>query len=269
MELLQSCCKPSIHTSFGINILNMRGLSYLGLTMSIPLLLMPWLLVLPGYQQRWYWLFRVCRSLSYLRKDFIYPVFQITASPSARSRQLWRRTGNFFKAFLQFYVYDLRFKAAGLTTFFIEFWTLIYLCISIWRNDIKCKYMFMFPLQKLARKGLKSNILEPVYMPGKFPKYTNGLFLMAQYLQMFISPLMKDHLTVKTTWRGGLIGEVPLYCKIFSCACIRDFHEYLDVEYLHVCEHSPIARCSKCNACYDVFRWYIDIYIHTVYSWWS
>ena len=51
-------------------------------------------------------------------------MFQITASPSARSRQLWRRTGNFFKTFLQFYVYDLRFKAAGLTTILIEFWTL-------------------------------------------------------------------------------------------------------------------------------------------------
>ena len=26
--------------------------------------------------------------------------------------------------------------------------------ISMWSNDIKCKYMFMFPLQNLARKGL-------------------------------------------------------------------------------------------------------------------
>ena len=51
-------------------------------------------------------------------------VFQITASPSARSRQLWRRTGNFFKDFPQFFVHDLRFKAGGLTTFLTEFWTL-------------------------------------------------------------------------------------------------------------------------------------------------
>ena len=54
-----------------------------------------------------------------------HSVFQITASPSARSRQLWRRTGNFLKTFLQFYVYDLRFKAAGLATFLVEFWTLV------------------------------------------------------------------------------------------------------------------------------------------------
>ena len=25
---------------------------------------------------------------------------------------------------------------------------------SMWRNDTKCKYMFMFPLKKIARKGL-------------------------------------------------------------------------------------------------------------------
>ena len=49
----------------------------------------------------------------------------MTASPSVRSRQLWRRSGNFLKTFLQLYVYDLRFKAAGLTTFWLEFWTLM------------------------------------------------------------------------------------------------------------------------------------------------
>ena len=28
--------------------------------------------------------------------------------------------------------------------------------ISMWRNDTKCKYMFMFPLKNLARKGLNA-----------------------------------------------------------------------------------------------------------------
>ena len=28
--------------------------------------------------------------------------------------------------------------------------------ISMWSNDIKCKYMFMFPLKNLAHKGLKT-----------------------------------------------------------------------------------------------------------------
>ena len=77
----------------------------------------------------------------------VWPVFQITASPSALSRQLWGRTGNFFKTFLQFYVYDLRFKAAGLTTYLIEFWTLVWRVapprlmygvkapLRIWGND--------------------------------------------------------------------------------------------------------------------------------------
>ena len=39
-------------------------------------------------------------------------------------RQLWRRTGNLLLIFLQFYVYDLRFKAGGPTTFLTEFQTL-------------------------------------------------------------------------------------------------------------------------------------------------
>ena len=55
--------------------------------------------------------------------------------------------GTFFKTFLQFYVYDLRFKAAGLTTYLIEFWTLVWRVapprlmygvkapLRIWGND--------------------------------------------------------------------------------------------------------------------------------------
>ena len=80
--------------------LNVRGPSYLGLTRSISWLLMPWLFTSPGHQQPWYWLYRICRSFSYLRKC--------------------------------------------LNT-----------CVkSMWRNDIKCKYMFMFPQKNLACKEL-------------------------------------------------------------------------------------------------------------------
>ena len=52
--------------------LNVRGPSYIGLTRSISWLLMPWLLPSPGYQQSWYWLYRICTSFSYSRKDFKY-----------------------------------------------------------------------------------------------------------------------------------------------------------------------------------------------------
>ena len=52
--------------------LHVRGTSYLGLNRSILWLLMPWLLTSPGHQQPWYWLCRICRSWSYLRKDFKY-----------------------------------------------------------------------------------------------------------------------------------------------------------------------------------------------------
>ena len=48
------------------------GYGYLSLTRSISWLLMPWLLTSPGHQQSWHWLYRICRSFSYLRKDFKY-----------------------------------------------------------------------------------------------------------------------------------------------------------------------------------------------------
>ena len=63
---------------------------------------MPWLLASPRHQYPWYWLCRICKSLSYI------------------------------------------------TT-----------CVmSIWKNDIHCKYMFMFLLKNLARK---------VLILGKYP----------------------------------------------------------------------------------------------------
>ena len=52
--------------------LNVRGPRYLGLTRSLSWLLMPWLLTSPGHQQPWYWLCRIGRLLSYLRKDLKY-----------------------------------------------------------------------------------------------------------------------------------------------------------------------------------------------------
>ena len=88
--------------------LNVRGPSYLGLTRSISRLLMPWLLTSPGHQQPPYWLYRICRSFSYLRKC--------------------------------------------LSTCFK----------SMWRNGIRCKYMFMFPQKKIARKGIYQYIASMV-----------------------------------------------------------------------------------------------------------
>ena len=57
---------------FSFLTLNVRGPSYLGLNRSISWLLMPWLLTSPGHQQPCYWLYMICRSLSYLRPDFKY-----------------------------------------------------------------------------------------------------------------------------------------------------------------------------------------------------
>ena len=52
--------------------LNVQGPSYPGLTWSISWLLMPWLLTSPEHRQPWYWLCKIGRFLSYLRKDFNY-----------------------------------------------------------------------------------------------------------------------------------------------------------------------------------------------------
>ena len=57
---------------YSLLTLNVRGPSYLGWTRSVSWLLMPWLLTSPGHQQSWYWLCRICRSWSYMRKDFKY-----------------------------------------------------------------------------------------------------------------------------------------------------------------------------------------------------
>ena len=50
--------------------LNVQGPIYIGFTRSISWLLMPWLITSPWHQQPWYWLCRIDRFLSYLRKDF-------------------------------------------------------------------------------------------------------------------------------------------------------------------------------------------------------
>ena len=46
---------------------NVQGLSYLSLTGSISWLLMAWLLVSPGRQQPWYWLYKISKSWSNTR----------------------------------------------------------------------------------------------------------------------------------------------------------------------------------------------------------
>ena len=106
------CCGASHFNIllFPLLTLNVRRPSYLGLTRSISWLLMPWLLMSPGHQQPWYWLCRICRSWSSLRKDLSTCV------------------------------------------------------LSMWSNDIKCKYMSMFPLKKLALKWLSYTNSAELYL---------------------------------------------------------------------------------------------------------
>ena len=54
-----------------------------------------------------------------------WTVLEIPRGPPVQGQQLCRRTRNFLLIFLQFYVYNLRFKAWGPTTFSTEFQTLV------------------------------------------------------------------------------------------------------------------------------------------------
>ena len=70
-----SCCFLLVYiitSKIYFNWFNVRGSSYLGLTRSLSLLLMSWLLASSGHQHPRYWPCRICRSLPYLRKDFNY-----------------------------------------------------------------------------------------------------------------------------------------------------------------------------------------------------
>ena len=73
LNIITSITEPEDHRMITpLLTLNVQGPSYLGLTRSISWQLMPWLLTSPGHQQSWYWLYSICRSLSYLRKNFKY-----------------------------------------------------------------------------------------------------------------------------------------------------------------------------------------------------
>ena len=50
--------------------LYVQGPNYSSSTEYISFLLMPWLLASPRHQHPWYWLCRLCKYLSYARKDF-------------------------------------------------------------------------------------------------------------------------------------------------------------------------------------------------------
>ena len=66
-------------------------------------------------------------------------VLEIPTGPLAQGRQLWRRTGNFLLIFIQFNVYDLRFKPWGPTTFWLSFQH----CI-LWIHILVCQSTLLF-----------------------------------------------------------------------------------------------------------------------------
>ena len=98
-----------------------------------------------GYWKIWPWKYKVkvrgeVKVLSHnLGLTSYQTVLEIPTGPPVRGRQLWRRTGNFLLIFLQFNVYDLRFKPWGPTTFWLSFQH----CI-LWIHILVCQSTLLF-----------------------------------------------------------------------------------------------------------------------------
>ena len=92
-----------------------------------------------------------------------FPVSEILTGPPVRDRQLWRRTGNFLLIFLQFYVYVLRFKAWGPTTFLTKFQTLPISsrqCPKSYNQTLEDHYQVEVQLDGLWTRGRNRGQLE-------------------------------------------------------------------------------------------------------------
>ena len=71
-----------------------------------------------------------------------------------------------------------------------------YLCnvnVEVWRNDIKCKYKFLFPLKTLARKGLTLFRCQQIPTNFNFNPHSSGATL--KNTDNFINPMRSEDST--------------------------------------------------------------------------
>ena len=94
--------------------------------------------------------------------------------------------------------------------------------ISMWRNDAKCKYMFMFPLKNLARKGLKILwYIESHHMPcvDSF-KNTCWLQTLLSWKISVVSgareSVTKEGGPTSLPWQGPLVPTPTRWCQFWS-----------------------------------------------------
>ena len=75
----------------------------------------------------------------------------------------------------------------------------------MWRNDIKCKYMFMFPLKNVARKGL--NQMEWNLKPGRpmWPETSSMNFKIS---------MVWESLDFSDSWATCILSYLPLLCHL-------------------------------------------------------
>ena len=76
--------------------------------------------------------------------------------------------------------------------------------MSLWRNDIKCNYMFMFPLKHLARKGLR------------WSHHLNNCWCIFLLLCTDIMMKMKSSNGNIFCISGPLWGDAELWCVLWS-----------------------------------------------------
>ena len=109
--------------------------------------------------------------------------------------------------------------------------------ISMWMNDTKCKYMFMFPLKNLARKGLTIPPLHCLYVTKelkilqirfqcrmfKFPQQFDVWFL----LLFQRIPTFHVGLSVGTWWVDlpSLIARTHLQTQGSFCICAQPMRD--------------------------------------------
>ena len=102
--------------------------------------------------------------------------------------------------------------------------------ISMWSNDMKCKYMFMFPLENLARKGLMQLTIETrkhhhtlIVRPGSLFKSgfsdDNGPCENNVYFNSDLNDPVTTSL-IETEWRMYASVNRPSLVQIMACRLV-------------------------------------------------
>ena len=131
----------------------------------------------------------------------------------------------------------------------------------MWRNDIKYKYMFMFPQTNLARKGLRLCYYKPTFFTmlhsviflGGFPFGCHVLRTDIPLLWDIFTPLTKDGFHID-------IGLITNSNKNMTYTSIGRF----ETQLLNV-RHQNILAVIVCNYTLICFKYMATINLHSIF----